>query len=34
MDQNDNQPDGDAYYGHDEIDGGEIDLSFLDEDDK
>lgn len=33
MDSNDSQPDADAYYG-DEISGGDIDLSFLDEDDK
>jgi hypothetical protein len=26
--------DADAYYGNEEVDGGEIDLSFLDEDEK
>jgi hypothetical protein len=32
MDQSDSQPEADAYYGNEEIDGGEIDLSFLDDD--
>jgi len=28
----DSQPaEADAYYGHEEVDGGEIDLSFLDD---
>lgn len=31
MAQEDNLPEADAYYGNEEIDGGEIDLSFLDE---
>jgi hypothetical protein len=34
MDQNDSAAEADAYYGNEEIDGGEIDLSFLDEDEK
>jgi hypothetical protein len=34
MDKDASQPEADAYYGNEEIDGGEIDLSFLDEDEK
>jgi hypothetical protein len=34
MDKEGSQPEADAYYGSEEIDGGEIDLSFLDEDEK
>lgn len=34
MENNDSQPDTDAYYGSEEINDGDIDLSFLDEADK
>ena len=34
MDQTDSTADADGYYGSEEIDGGEIDLSFLDEEEK
>lgn len=33
MPQDNTSQDADAYYGNEEIDSGEIDLSFLDEDD-
>lgn len=34
MAQDNSQNDADAYYGNEEIEGGDIDLSFLDEESK